>query len=498
MSTLEETAIGLSLADAEATERLGADIALALKPGDCVWLHGDLGAGKTSLARGLIRAMIGAEIDVPSPTFTLVQPYEDGRVPVLHADLYRIENAPEIEELGFDEALRDGIVLVEWPERGMEEAATLHVELVPEGEGRAATIWGEALPRVVRSLEIRTFLAALGKGGVARAHLTGDASSRSYETLPDGSQRPRVVMNAPDMPDGPPLDGGEPYSRIAHLAETVRPFVAVGEALRKEGFAAPRIYAADLGAGLLLVENLGDGSIAPDGKPLESRYETCAALLADLHDVPWSPELDLPDGTTYDLPSYDRGAMRIEVSLLADWYARDVLGRELTHGERERFFALWDDLIERLPRETLVLRDYHSPNIVWRDEAEGHARVGLIDFQDAVMGPAAYDVASLAQDARVDVCVDLETRLVDRYCRARWPERAGDPVHEEVRFREAYAICAAQRASKILGIFVRLDLRDGKPGYRAHLPRMRDYVRRSLKHPALRELAEFYREAFDL
>ena len=496
LKSLEEPAVALHLADAAATERLGADLALAARPGDRIHLHGDLGAGKTTLARGFVRAMAGAEIDVPSPTFTLVQVYE-GRLPVLHGDLYRVEAASESDELGFDE-IEDGVLLLEWPGRGGErlDAPTLEIELQETGGGRTATIWGAGLERARRTLEVRAFLAALGKPDAPRRHLVGDASARSYETIPDGSDRPRIIMNAPDQPDGRGDYDGVPYSQVAHLAETVRPFVAVDEALRAKGLAAPRIHAADLDAGLLLIENLGTGSIARDGVPVEERYEACAAFLAGMHGLDWSRRLPLPDGTEHRVPDYDRRAMGVEVSLLADWYARDVLERDLDAEQRRRFNELWDALFDRVEADgrTLVLRDFHSPNIVWRDECEGVARIGLIDFQDAVFGPAAYDLASLAQDARVDISGELEARLVALYCETRWPDGAG----EVERFRETYAIMAAQRASKILGIFVRLDLRDGKPAYRAHLPRLRGYIARSLEHPVLAELAAFYREAFDL
>lgn len=507
-----ELAIAVPLPDAAATERLGADLAVVLRAGDLVFLHGDLGAGKTTLARGLVRWLADApDADVPSPTFTLVQPYET-EPPVLHADLYRVADPAELDELGLDEGLETGVVLVEWPERGAaalpEPALDVRLEEGPPTAeaGRVAHISGPALPRVRRTLTLRAFLHAIGKGAAARHHLTGDASLRAYETIREtvttGDTLPPILMNAPAAPDGPPLPGGLPYgglpySRVAHLAEDVRPFVAVGAALRRRGLAAPQIHAADLDAGILLLENFGTGTIAPHGAPHPARYRACAALLATHMDWALDGPLDLPlpDGTTCTVPLYDRGALRVEVDLLAEWYVRDVHGRELTASERDTFAGLWDALFDRLeaaPR-TLVLRDYHSPNIVWRPWRDGADRIGIIDYQDALVGPHAYDLASLAQDARVDVAPELEAELVAHYCATRDPG-----TFDEALFRETYAVMAAQRASKILGIFVRLDLRDGKPHYRAHLPRMQGYVARALAHPALRDLRSFYASAFHL
>ena len=141
---------------------------------------------------------------------------------------------------------------------------------------------------------------------------------------------------------------------------------------------------------------------------------------------------------------------------------------------------------------TWVLRDMHSPNLLWLPEREGLARIGLLDFQDAVLGPAAYDVASLLQDARVDVPEMMEIALLSRYTRARM---TADATFDAPAFARAYATLAAQRASKILGIFARLDARDGKPQYLRHLPRVWDYLQRSLAHPALAPARRLVRRA---
>ena len=185
--------------------------------------------------------------------------------------------------------------------------------------------------------------------------------------------------------------------------------------------------------------------------------------------------------------------MAIEVEQLLDWYLPDLFGREATAPERAEFGAVWDALFTRLEgtaERSIVLRDVHSPNVIWREHAQGRDRVGLIDFQDAMIGPCAYDLASLAQDARADVAPELEARIVAAYEAVR---RAVDPGFDAARLREAYAIMAAQRATKILGIFVRLERRDNKPFYRRHLPRVAGYLERNLAHPALRELAALYR-----
>jgi hypothetical protein len=138
-----------------------------------------------------------------------------------------------------------------------------------------------------------------------------------------------------------------------------------------------------------------------------------------------------------------------------------------------------------------VLRDYHSPNLLWLPERDDIARIGVLDFQDALIGPAAYDVASLAQDARVDVPETMEMALLSQYVRARQND---DPEFDTAAFTQLYATLAAQRATKILGIFARLDRRDGKPQYLRHMPRLWNYLQRALAHPALAPLEAWYAE----
>ena len=483
------------LPDEAATARLGEDIAAALRPGDVVALSGDLGAGKTTLARATIRAMAGdPALDVPSPTFTLVQAYEAG-IPVWHFDLYRLAAPDELDELGFDEATTGGVALVEWPERaaGRMPAEAIHVRLSEQGSGRRATIEaaGAALARLERSFAVRDFLGSAGWGDAHRRFLQGDASTRAYETVEREGEAPRILMNAPRQPDGPPIRDGKPYSQIARLAESVVPFVAVGRALKAAGFAAPEIFSADLDRGLLLLEHLGSGGFLDDGAPVRERYVAAAELLADLHGVAWNPVMPVAQGLDYTVPPYDEEAMAIETELLIEWYLPHMRGRAATDAEREAYAAAWSKAFGELRQaeKSLVLRDYHSPNLIWRAERSGRDRLGILDFQDALIGPSAYDVASLSMDARVTIPPELEAETVAAYCAAR--ERAGG--FDRAGFERAYAIMAAQRNSKILGIFVRLNVRDGKPHYLKHLPRIRDYLARSLAHPVLAELRALYR-----
>ncbi|MEO0547422.1 MAG: tRNA (adenosine(37)-N6)-threonylcarbamoyltransferase complex ATPase subunit type 1 TsaE [Pseudomonadota bacterium] len=485
--------------DQAATEAFAVALAMCLRAGDVVALSGTVGAGKSTLARAAIRSALGdLEADVPSPTFTLVQTYEDARpFPILHADFYRLSDVQEADELGLDEALEIGAILVEWPDQvpGLLPRRTFDITIQDygrndtDGHSRRLIILADDADwkRLKRSLLINAFLAKQGYGEGQRAPLTGDASTRAYETVMasgfDGA--PPIVMNAPRQPDGPPIKDGKPYSRIAHLAEDVSAFVGVTHILEDAGFKVPRIIASDLENGFLLCENLGQETpLLSDGTPDPHRYGWAAETLAAIAERVWSStvtfEGDKGIQAEHTIPTYDKLAMSIEVDLLPKWFAPWRMSSELSRDAAADFASIWDDLIARLEDQpkTLVLRDFHSPNIIWCPDEEGIRQIGLIDFQDAVIGPTAYDVASLAQDARVHVPADLEAELISRYLK-------NTPSQDRDLFEEGYAIMAAQRATKILGIFVRLSKRDGKDAYLAHIPRIEAVLSRTLNHPVL-------------
>ncbi|MGI9483557.1 MAG: tRNA (adenosine(37)-N6)-threonylcarbamoyltransferase complex ATPase subunit type 1 TsaE [Hyphomicrobiales bacterium] len=490
------------LPDAEATEALGVELSLFIKPGDVIALSGDLGAGKTTLARAIIRALApeAGAFEVPSPTFTLAQAYEFTRVPITHFDLYRLSDESEAIELGFLGGLRQSACVVEWPERaeGLLPQDLLTIELSdPETAGRIATITanGDWADRIDRMETVRKFLEGEGLSDCARYFLKGDASTRRYERL--ASAPPTILMDSPAQPDGPPVRDGKPYSQIAHLAENVTAFAAMAKGLCDKGLSAPEVIASDLQSGLLVIEDFGDdvfGAMLKDpANDMSEPYQVAVDVLCHLANQ--EPQADIAvEGTgTYTIPAYDHKAMEIEAELLLDWFWPAVYGEPAPQGHRDEFLQAWRAHWPELEthRPVWVLRDYHSPNLMWLPERDGLKRVGLLDFQDGLMGHPAYDLVSLLQDARVDVPADVERDLLDYYCAARG---ADDPKFDEEAFRRAYSILALQRNSKILGIFVRLKQRDGKDDYLKHIPRLSRYVTRTLKAGHLPELKAWFEE----
>ena len=293
---------------------------------------------------------------------------------------------------------------------------------------------------------IAPFLARAGWGGATRAPLAGDASGRRYERLARGGST-AVLMIAPPG-----------------AAASVRAFAEVGARLSSLGLSPPEPIAAEPEAGLMLLEDLGDALLArvvarrPSREP--ALYAAAAEVLAVLRAA----------GPPEGLPLYDADAMAEATALAAPWYARaeDAPWVEPLRAALERHAG---------PPDALILRDYHAENLVWLPERRGPARLGLLDFQDAMRGPAAYDLASLIRDARRDVSPAAAAAATARFAKA-----AGTPP---AALDAALAVLGAQRALRILGVFARLARRDGRPRYLALLPRVWAQLAADLAHPAL-------------
>ena len=471
-----------------------------LRPGDLVVLSGELGAGKTSLARALLRAATGdEELETPSPTFTLVQTYDGREGPLVHADFYRLAGAEDLAQIGFAETIHGAVTLVEWGERAAAALPADRLDILldfDQAQGpdyRLAEFRPRGLMMTNRFRAARAVEALLETAGWAdarRSQMYGDASTRAYERLTDPTGRTAILMIAPPRAPGPPLRFGRSYAEIARLSNDIRAFLAVGEGLRSLGYSAPKVYAASVADGLALIEDFGTETIVDENGPNPSRYAEAAALLADLHLHALPPEL-LYGEEVHALPVYDLDAMLIEVELALDWYAPARARGAPSSGARMQFLGLWREILSGPLSAPLTwtLRDFHSPNVHWLAERNGLNRLGLIDFQDAVLGPPAYDVASLLQDARQEVSSEIEARLLALYGRRR---AQADPSFDFETFVSHYAIMGAQRATKILGLFMRLDRRDGKPQYLRLLPKIERALAGNLEHPVLEPLKRWF------
>lgn len=264
--------------------------------------------------------------------------------------------------------------------------------------------------------------------------------------------------------------------------ENVRPYLVVARRLTALGYSAPRIFAEDVERGLLLIEDFGDATYTRElaaGVDEASLYAAAIDLLIDLHRQagPWD----------HEIPAYDDERLLAEAALLVDWFLPALTGHDTSPDARAEFLGLWRSLLPEARRvpETLVLRDYHVDNLMRLPARQGIAACGLLDFQDAVIGPVTYDLVSLLEDARRDIAPSLVAAMLRRYLEA-FPEL------DEKTFHASYAILGAQRNAKIVGIFTRLDRRDGKPQYLAHIPRVWRLLESDLRHPVLAPMRAWF------
>ncbi len=333
-----------------------------------------------------------------------------------------------------------------------------------------------------RKEELEKFLSGTEFSGAELQPLAGDASARRYVRAVKNGKK-AMVMDTPAEGENFPA------------------FVAIAEHLYKNGYSAPQILARDMQAGFLLLEDLGDDSytkilsslraersnpvpsggenwIASSAMPPrndeEELYGTAIDLLAQWHNKP-----------TLSLPVYNEELYLREVSLFPDWYLPKIMGAEKAAALREEYMAIWKKILHSFPlaQNTFVHRDYHADNLMWLPERAGVARVGLLDFQDGVLGDPAYDMVSLLEDARRDVPPALVAKMIERYTAAT--------ATDSEKFNTTYHILGAQRNSKIVGIFVRLCVRDGKQNYLSYLPRVWAHLERDIKHPLLEELQDW-------
>jgi len=346
------------------------------------------------------------------------------------------------------------------------------------------------------------FLAANGFGDARREALSGDASTRRYERLHLAGGTRLIFMDQPPSaettpcpPDASPeARAALGYNALARLAAgRVEAFIAVAAWLRGQGLSAPEVIAHDAGSGLAVLEDLGDDLFAvmiARGQAERPLYEAAINALVRMHDATAPRVLTAPGGITWPLLDYDALALKTATDLLPAWLPklRPQIRLDL------EALAAWEDIWAPIRVRAAVgagtsgvfcHRDYHAENLIWLPHRRGAARAGLIDFQDAVRAPPAWDMSMLLHDARRDISPELEAWALERYCQLR-------PLVDQQAFTADFHALGALNISRILGIFARLVSRDGKPRYGAFMPRLWAYLNTCLADPDLADLKAWF------
>jgi len=345
----------------------------------------------------------------------------------------------------------------------------------------------------------RAFLTAAGLAEAQAERMPGDASTRSYTRLHRRGAAPLILMDAPKAEESPPCGRDDShaqrrasgYNALQRLAACrIDAFVGADLYLRSLGLSAPEIVAFDVDSGFAVIEDLGQDLFArriEAGEPPKPFYDAAIDLLVRLHAEPAPRDLPVPGHLPWPMLTYDALALKTATDLLPAWLPKLAPDLTLSNAALAAWDGLWAPIHSRGEAGASVFahRDYHAENLIWLDEREGLARVGLLDFQDAVIAHPAWDLAALLQDARRDVAPELEAAMLERYLEASaYGDRAG--------FLADYAALATLNNVRVVGIFARLIARDGKPRYRGFLPRMWRLLDRNLAHPDLAELKTWF------
>ncbi len=341
-----------------------------------------------------------------------------------------------------------------------------------------------------REAEKAAFLANAGLRSARREPLTGDASTRAYERLHLHSStlifmdQPPALESAPCPPDATPAErAAKGYNALARLAAgRVDAFVATAGWLRDQELSAPRIIAADAPRGLAVLEDLGDDLYArliEQGQDEAPLYDDAITALVRMHEVEPPPVLAY-DGASWPLLTYDDVALHTADSLFLEWLPKLKPELAFSADAAAEWDAIWTPIRQRGEAGAAVFchRDYHAENLLWLPERVGPARVGLLDFQDALKAHPAWDMSMLLHDARRDVSIELEQRALARYFDLK-------PDVQRSRFLADYHALGALNVVRILGIFARLVTRDAKPRYAAFMPRLWGYLDRCMADPQM-------------
>jgi aminoglycoside/choline kinase family phosphotransferase len=350
----------------------------------------------------------------------------------------------------------------------------------------------------VREDQKRAFLKAAGLAQAAREPLPADASTRRYERLRLPSGRTLMLMDAPPSAESPICDpawseaersraGWNAMARLA--AGRVDAFAATAAFLRDQGLSAPAIEALDAGQGLAVIEDFGEGIFArliERGQDEAELYFAAIDAQARLH-ASTPPAVLSVNGLNWPLLTYDAVALKAGADLFVDWQPKLNPALDFSGEARAEWDGLWTGIAQRGEAGASVFahRDFHAENLLWLPDRSGPARVGMIDFQDAVLAHPSWDLHSLLQDARRDVSPELEQAALARYLAQR-------PGLDRETFLADYAALAALNEARILGVFARLIVRDGKPRYRQFMPRLWRALERNLDNPALADLKRWF------
>jgi len=469
-------------------------IAPIFEKGDLLALNGEIGSGKTTLSKHLINYLTETRIDeVNSPTFNLCQTYSKQDLTISHYDFYRLDSLQEIEDLDISDSIKNNFTIIEWANKFSSILPKDHIEIQIKNKSHEREykilFHGKYTKKITNHKNRLSFLSNSNCNFKKITNMKGDASNRKYYRVND-SKKNFVLM-----------DASEDSIKKTTTSKTITDFIVFGKYLEKIGLRVPKIYRFDIQKQLILEEDLGlttynelysklsfEDLITP---AIESLLILVHSNYRNINDL---------DGRAFQPHNFDEKVFINESKIFIDYYWPIVKNSICPEEEKFKFLSIMEQIYLDLSTDkTLILRDYHSPNLHYLQNEKGHRKCAIIDFQDALLGHPLYDLVSLAQDARFTISEDKERYIIDAF---KDKFLFNDFQLSRSSFNEQYQILAIQRSLKILGIFARLSLLEGKNNYIIHMPRVVNYIRRSMDCGLLHNLTHWlkinFKDIFDV
>ena len=478
------------ITDIRELKDLARSISKILVKGDVVALIGEIGSGKTTFSKRLINELTSIQVnEISSPTFNLYSIYNKNGVQVNHYDFYRVEDSEDLSEIDLAESYESGITIIEWADKYINVLKNDYIE-VHIREKRYHREYqvigrGNFIQRIKNANSLEYFLEQTNLKINWQENIQGDASKRKYNRLYTEDTTLILMDSSQEKKTANPTK----------LSTSINDYIHICKYLEKINIRVPKLFYTDTENEYLIEEDFGDlqySRIVSERNFIEL-YQPAINTLLHITEIDHPHDLEVGD-MTYKIPEYDDMTYLNEIEIFIKFYWPYKKGVICSQSTQNEFMDIFSELLGKLTSDkSLVLRDFHSPNLMFLDTEKNHRKCGVIDFQDALIGHPIYDLVSLSQDARVTITEEQENFLIEQY---KDGVNYNNYNFDKSTIMDQYCILGVQRSLKILGIFARLSIIDNRNDYIIHMPRVIHYIRRNIKNSNLSDLSNWLKLNF--
>lgn len=479
-----------NIANIRELEDLARVISKILVKGDIVALIGEIGSGKTTFSKRLINELTSIHInEINSPTFNLYTIYDKNGVQVNHYDFYRVENSEDLLEIDLIESYKSGITIIEWADKYINALKNDYIEvhLKEKKNHREYQVIGRGSfrQRIKNANSLEYFLDQTNLKINRQEDIKGDASKRKYHRLYTENSTLILMDSSQEKKIASPTK----------LSTSINDYIHICKYLEKINIRVPKLFYTDTENEYLIEEDFGDlqySQVVSAGN-FKELYQPAISTLLHITRINHPHDLEV-DGMKYKIPEYDNMTYLNEIEIFIKFYWPYKKGHICSPSTQNEFMDIFNELLGKLSSDkSLVLRDFHSPNLMFLNTEKNHRKCGVIDFQDALIGHPIYDLVSLSQDARVTITEEQENFLLEQY---KVEFDYNNYNFDKSTIMDQYCILGAQRSLKILGIFARLSIIDNRNDYIGHMPRIINYIRKNMKNSNLSNLSNWLKLNF--